>query len=289
MRKLALSESIDIANLPIKHLPAQIDDNGEIYKPEYNADTVEDLLDNIEEDFSVDELVNHILGIVDNVAFNLGYKHKMVNSICNIDKTTKVLTLKGCTQLDKLYAIRKELEELEYKTVARELLTLQSLPTQNIFNTQILEQLARVHNFAMSEFADTETPLEGKMAADTFYLDFQKKSAHFYLETSNPLIFRTLLKPHLIQILSNEGGREVSSKKISLLLNKKHHKVKNKISPIISQLRDSIKKTFNIDPKIVIPDGVSKAGYRIGKVTVVIRPYKASHKKSVGTKKGANF
>lgn len=134
-----------------------------------------------------------------------------------------------------------------------------------------VEILQPKFNEVFKEFSihKPETKTQNK---NTFHLQFYKNRADFKMNEDLVIEFRTLEKPLIIKILNDKKGKEVTSEGIKLTLQRllKKDLQKMKLSRVIDALRKSIKAKFKIDPKIIIPEGVSKSGYRIGDIEILI-------------------
>ncbi len=105
-----------------------------------------------------------------------------------------------------------------------------------------------------------------------FNLTIYHDRGTFFVDEKRKIEFRNLIRPLIIEILYKAKGKDVASDKIKTGLQKKLLKdghVDN-ITSIIDDMRKSIKKHLKIDPKIVLPDGVSGPGYRIGDIEINI-------------------
>jgi hypothetical protein len=94
----------------------------------------------------------------------------------------------------------------------------------------------------------------------------------FFVDEKRKIEFRNLIRPLILEILYKAKGKDVASDKIKNGLQKKLLKdgeVDN-VTSVIDDMRKSIKKHLKIDPKIVLPDGVSGSGYRIGDIEINI-------------------
>lgn len=105
-----------------------------------------------------------------------------------------------------------------------------------------------------------------------FFLDIFSNRADFYDKGNNKIEFRNLVKPLILEILYKNKGKEVSTEKIRDFLIEKLPEGKNisEISKLINELRVSIQEKFRINPKDILPDGVSGSGYKIGGVVIQV-------------------
>lgn len=105
-----------------------------------------------------------------------------------------------------------------------------------------------------------------------FNLTIYHDRGTFFVDEKRKIEFRNLIRPLILEMLYKAKGKDVASDKIKTGLQKKLLKdgeVDN-VTSIIDDMRKSIQKHLKIDPKIVLPDGVSGSGYRIGDIEVNI-------------------
>lgn len=105
-----------------------------------------------------------------------------------------------------------------------------------------------------------------------FSLTTYYNRADFYMDDKRKIEFRSLIKPYILETLYKAKGEDVSSEKIKGILETKigPKATSRKVSTLIDEMRASIKENFKIDPKIILPDGVSGSGYKIGDIVINI-------------------
>lgn len=105
-----------------------------------------------------------------------------------------------------------------------------------------------------------------------FNLTMYYNRADFYMDDKRKIKLRSLIKPYILEALYKAKGEDVSSEKIKSILETKigTKATSRKVSTLLDELRDSIEENFKIDPKIILPDGVSGSGYKIGDIVINI-------------------
>lgn len=105
-----------------------------------------------------------------------------------------------------------------------------------------------------------------------FNLTIYHNRGTFSIDEKRKVEFRNLIRPLILEVLYKAKGKDVSSEKIKTELQKKllNDGEIDKLSSVIDDIRKKIKDNLKIDPKIIIPDGVSGSGYRIGDVEIHI-------------------
>jgi hypothetical protein len=105
-----------------------------------------------------------------------------------------------------------------------------------------------------------------------FNLTIYHDRGTFFVDEKRKIEFRNLIRPLILEVLYKAKGKDVSSDKIKTGLKKKllNDGEIEKLSSVIDDIRKKIKDNLKIDPKIVIPDGISGSGYRIGDIEINI-------------------
>lgn len=105
-----------------------------------------------------------------------------------------------------------------------------------------------------------------------FNLTIYHDRGTFFIDEQRKVEFRNLVRPLVLEILYKAKGKDVASEKIKTGLKKKllDKGETGKIPSVIDDMRKSIKKHLKIDPKLVLPEGISGSGYRIGDIEINI-------------------
>ena len=105
-----------------------------------------------------------------------------------------------------------------------------------------------------------------------FNLTIYHDRGTFFVDEKRKIEFRNLIRPLILEMLYKAKGKDVASEKIKIGLKKKllNDGEIEKLSSVIDDIRKKIKDNLKIDPKIIIPDGVSGSGYRIGDIEINI-------------------
>lgn len=118
----------------------------------------------------------------------------------------------------------------------------------------------------------TYKPTKKEKTKYSFELKFIGDRADFSMSENKIIKFGNLVKPVIIETLYNSKGKEVKSSEIRRTIEKRLREgnVPKELNKTIKQMKDQITNTFGIDAEIVIPEGVSGSGYKIGDVHILI-------------------
>lgn len=115
-------------------------------------------------------------------------------------------------------------------------------------------------------------PSKNNNVQHQFNLTIYHDRGTFFIDEKRKIEFRNLIRPLILEMLYKAKGKDVSTDKIKTGLKKKllNDGEIEKLSSVIDDIRKKIKDNLKIDPKIVIPDGISGSGYRIGDIEINI-------------------
>ena len=105
-----------------------------------------------------------------------------------------------------------------------------------------------------------------------FNLTIYHDRGTFFVDEKRKIEFRNLIRPLILEMLYKAKGKDMASEKIKTELRKKllNDGEIDKLSGVIDDIRKKIKDNLKIDPKIILPDGISGSGYRIGDIEINI-------------------